>query len=248
MLLPGPTIVCVHLGIRTFVPGRNMSNTTELENTDTDTVSGGEAVIPASRALVLARPEKLTFFQRAEAWVSRISTKNNFWHRLCAWIWLPLAYRSGIKMSMERDDASTFTAILPFKRFNKNWYNAMAGAALLGNAEVAGGLYVFKQCGDGYTVVCKHLDYKFMRPCMGPAVYKSTPRENIAELIESGDEFNITLDIEVAQLARKPDERERRVGKASATFHVTPKHMMRARKQRMEDRAKERDDAKSSKS
>ncbi len=227
-----------------LVPGRMMSNTTDFEKTDAEAVGAsvsGEAAIPASRALVLSKPEKLTLVQRIEAAISRISTRNNFWHRLCAWIWLPLAYRSGIKMSRERDDASTFTAILPFKRFNKNWYNAMAGAALLGNAEVAGGLYVFKSCGDGYTVVCKKMEYKFLRPCMGPAMYRSTPRENIDELIESGDEFNITLDIEVSQLARKPNERERRVGKAMATFHVTPKSMMRARKQRAEERKAEKD-------
>ena len=42
-------------------------------------------------------------------------------------------------------------AILPFRKFNKNWYNAMAGAALLGNAEIAGGMYVFGTVGADYT-------------------------------------------------------------------------------------------------
>ena len=48
---------------------------------------------------------------------------------VCSMIWLPYAFRSGIRM--QRVDAETFTAELPFRRFNKNWYNAMAGAALL---------------------------------------------------------------------------------------------------------------------
>ena len=39
----------------------------------------------------------------------------------------------------------------------------MAGAALLGNTEIAGGNYVFKVCGGDYTVVCKNLEYRFLR-------------------------------------------------------------------------------------
>ena len=51
----------------------------------------------------------------------------------------------------------------------------MAGGALLANSEIAGGSYVFGICGGDYTVVCKDLDYKFLRPCLGPAVYESRP-------------------------------------------------------------------------
>src|SRR5262245_57038130 len=74
-----------------------------------------------------------TFTQRVEAWISRLSTRNRFWQKLCSLIWLPYAFRSGI--TMKRLDAKRFTAVLPFRRFNRNWYNAMAGAALLGNSE-----------------------------------------------------------------------------------------------------------------
>ena len=107
--------------------------------------------------------------QRIERKVSRLSTKNNFWHRSIARIFLPLAYRSGItfrKQALSKD--GEFECVVPFSRFNKNWYNAMAGAALLANSEVAGGMYIFKRCGSDYTVVCKHLEYKFRRPCVGP--------------------------------------------------------------------------------
>lgn len=131
---------------------------------------------------------------------------------------------------MKRIDDKTYagkreivTAILPFKRFNRNWYNAMAGAALLGNSEIAGGMYVFGVCGGDYTVVCKHLEYKFLRPCFGPAIYRLTPKEDIQALIATGSEFNITIDMDVCQQIVKPGEREKRVGKSTAVFHVTPK-------------------------
>lgn len=170
--------------------------------------------------LIRARP---TLMDRLDAFISRLATRNNFFHRLCSLIWLPYAFRSGIRL--KRLDARTFAAILPFRRFNRNWYNAMAGAALLANSEVAGGMYVFGLCGDEYTVVCKHLEYRFLRPCFGPALYRITPREDIESLKATGREFNITLDLEIIQQIWGKDARgrERRVGRCVATFHATPK-------------------------
>lgn len=200
---------------------------------------------PAAAPTPTRRPKraKPTLMDRIDAFVSRLSTRNNFWHRVCSMIWLPYAFKSGIQM--KRLDDTTFRAVLPFRRFNRNWYNAMAGAALLGNSEIAGGSYVFGFAGADYTVVCKHLEYTFKRPCFGPAEYRIKPREDIAALIETGTEFNITLDMEVVQLVpsyskkerekvkNKPKNertlrerlggREKRVGQCSATFHVTPK-------------------------
>lgn len=178
-----------------------------------------------------AREEKPRLMDRLEAFVSRLSTKNNFWHRVCSFIWLPIAFRSGIKMKRGQHD--TFTAILPFRRFNRNWYNAMAGAALLANSEVAGGMYVFKKVGKDYTVVCRQLHYRFLRPCVGPAVYKVEPRGDIDAQVADGGEFNIECEINIYQGLVKAGERERRVGKCSATFHVTPKAQHKARKARM---------------
>ncbi len=176
------------------------------------------------------------FMIRMDERVSRLSTRNNFWHRVCSRIYLPLAYRSGIHF--QRGDESTFTAVLPFKKFNKNWYNAMAGGALLGNAEVAGGMYIFKKCGGDYTVVCKHLEYTFRRPCVGPAVYRIEPREDIEELVADGGEFNITVDMSILQMVSSNEKKERRVGHSSATFHVTPKAMVRERRERRRNRGK----------
>jgi hypothetical protein len=162
-----------------------------------------------------------TLMDRADTFVSRLSTRSNFWHRVCSLIWLPYAFKSGIRM--KRIDGQTFSAVLPFRRFNRNWYNAMAGAALLANSEVAGGMYVFAVCGGEYTVVCKHLEYKFLRPCYGPALYRVTPQQDLKALSDAKKEFNITLDLDIVQQIGKSTDKERRVGKCTATFHATPK-------------------------
>ena len=187
---------------------------------------------------------KLTLFERAEAFVSNLSTRNTFWNRVCSLLWLPYAFHSGIKME---SDGNTHRAILPFRRFNRNWYNAMAGAALLGNTEIAGGNYIFKVCGGDYTVVCKNLTYRFLRPCLGPAEYNMTPLEDIDELVATGKEFNISIRMDVVQVlmpvgkkksapvVESPDKKPakpKRVGRCTATFHVTPKAHHKAKKLR----------------
>jgi hypothetical protein len=175
--------------------------------------------------------EPASLFDKVEAFVSRLSVRDNFWHSICSLIWLPLAFFSGIRM--KEIDPQTFQAVLPFRRFNRNWYRAMAGGALLGNAEIAGGMYVFGVCGGDYTVVCKNLNYTFLRPCFGPAVYRMTPREDIKQQLDRGGEFNITLDLDISQQGFK-GERDRRVGRCEVTFHVTPKihHKRKAQRKR----------------
>jgi hypothetical protein len=180
-----------------------------------------------------AAPRRLTIGQRVEAFISRLSTRNNFWHKVCSLIWLPYAFRSGI--SMKRLDSTRFTAVLPFKRINRNWYNAMAGAALLGNSEVAAGMYLFSECGSDYIVVCKDMNYRFLRPCMGPAVYHIVNSEDVQKKLAEGGEFNINLELEIRQQLKKKG-RELRVGRCSITFHCTPKSHMRDRAERRKAR------------
>src|SRR5882724_12505636 len=160
------------------------------------------------RPRVNATPGKLDrpsqrWFDKVEAFVSRLSMRDNFWNSVCSLIWLPLAAFSGIRL--KELDANSFAAraVLPFRRFNRNWYRAMAGGALLANSEIAGGGYVFGICGAEFTVVCKNLNYTFLRPCFGPAVYRMTPRENIKEMLNHGGEFNITMDMEILQQAAR---------------------------------------------
>ena len=101
--------------------------------------------------------------------------------------------------------------------------------ALLGNSEVAGGMYIFNQVGPEYTVVCKELTYKFRLPCVGPAIYRVKPVDDIDELKKHKVEFNVTVEMLIVQAVRHKDEKERKVGKATATFHVAPKAKLRAR-------------------
>jgi len=206
-----------------------------------------QSALTPSGGLVVGKP---SLMDRIDMFVSRLSARNNFWQRVCSLIWMPYAFKSGIKM--KRVNENTFAAVLPFRRFNRNWYNAMAGAALLGNSEIAGGMYVFSAAGAAYTVVCKSLEYKFMRPCFGPAVYKITPREDLQALIATGTEFNVTLDMEIVQQSLIPEPirpgaeavlpkavgervagKEKRVGRCVATFHVTPKAHQQARERKV---------------
>ncbi len=185
----------------------------------------------ARRRKTETRPERIVkpnFWQRMEMFFSKLSTRNNFWYRFCSLIWLPYAFKSGIKMA--KTDPGQFSYILPFRRFNKNWYNAMAGAALLGNSEVAGGMYIFKAVGKDYTVVCKELNYRFLRPCFGPAVYRVIPDNTIKDRVAEGKEFNVDLTINIYQPPSKPSETEKRVGRCKVTFHVAPKAHHRERK------------------
>lgn len=167
-------------------------------------------------------------YRKFENWLTEKSTESNRWHRFLAWVFLPLAYRSGIKLG-KKSDTGDYEVAMPFTSFNKNWYNAMAGAALLGNSEVAGGMYIFNQVGPDYTVVCKELNYKFRLPCVGPAIYRVKPVDDIAELKKHKLEFNVTVEMQIVQAVHHKDEKERKVGKATATFHVAPKAKLRAR-------------------
>jgi len=179
-----------------------------------------------------AAADKGTLFDRVEAFISKLSVRDNFWNSVCSLIWLPLAFFSGIRM--KEMDASTFVAraVLPFRRFNRNWYRAMAGGALLANSEIAGGSYVFGICGADYTVVCKHLEYKFLRPCFGPAVYRIKAREDVKALMSTAREFNITTDMDILQQAGQVGDRDKRVGQCVATFHVTPKVHHKVKRER----------------
>jgi len=189
---------------------------------DADAPTSAHPAIPPG-----ASESRKTFLDKIEAFISRLSTKNNFWHRVCSLIWLPYAFRSGIRM--KRLDEKTFAAVLPFRRFNRNWYNAMAGAALLGNAEIAGGMYVFGAAGGDFTVVCKELHYRFLRPCFGPAMYKIRTHEDIDALVATGKEFDVSLTMDVVQQLKKPGQKDKRVGRVNVTFHATPKQHQKQR-------------------
>ena len=82
---------------------------------------------------------------------------------------------------------------------------------LVGNSEIAGGMFLLKECGSDYIVVCKEMKYRFLRPCFGPAVYDIVDSEDLESKLSGGDEFNIDLDIEIRQRLKKKG-RDLRVG------------------------------------
>jgi hypothetical protein len=174
------------------------------------------------------------FGDKVEAWLSRTSTKSTVIQKLFSSIWLPYAFRSGITMKSVSENS--FVAVLPFRRFNRNWYNAMAGAALLGNSEVAGGMYLFARCGSDYMVVCKEMRYRFLRPCLGPAMYEVMNSEDLTQKLEAGGEFNIALEMEIRQHVHKPGIKAPLVGKCDITFHCSPKAMIKAKLERRRKR------------
>ncbi|MDP7009344.1 MAG: hypothetical protein QGI78_07220 [Phycisphaerales bacterium] len=209
------------------------SDQSELRSSSEETPQG----CPLSSSEPAQMPaEDLTFWEKVEAYITRLSTKNNFWHRVCSLIWLPFAFRSGI--TMRRITHNKFTAVLPFKRSNRNFYNAMAGAALLGNSEVAAGMFLFKHCGSDYAVVCKNMSYRFLRPCYGPAIYNvknaDQVRDQLTEQMKRGEEFNIEFTLDVTQTLHKRDK-EIRVGRCELVFHCTPKSMVRERFRRKQN-------------
>jgi bisphosphoglycerate-independent phosphoglycerate mutase (AlkP superfamily) len=68
-----------------------------------------------------------------------------------------------------------------------------------------------------------------------------TPRENVRQLIAGGQEFNVTLDLEILQQVYNPMERDKRVGRCQATFHVTPKMQHKLKDARKKDFAASRE-------
>ena len=60
-------------------------------------------------------------------------------------------------------------------------------------------------------------------------MYHVEPEEDIDELVASGQEFNLTVKMNVVQQLRRPSDKQKRVGVATATFHVTPKAHQRSR-------------------
>lgn len=237
--------------VRQIVPPRRNADGVVVHSAPTPVpapaVAGSAATEDEDDQLIppASRERSASWVDRAEAFLSRLSARDNFWNRVFSLLFLPLAFWSGIKMRKTGegelgDEGSSFSAILPFRKFNKNWYNAMAGASLLANTEIAGGMYVFGEAGGDYTVVCKNLNYTFLRPCYGPAVYRAEPRQSLKSLIAAGGEFNITLDMDIRQLGVKPGEREKRVGRAEITFHVTPKGHAKVRQKKLKQRDRQK--------
>src|SRR5690606_31817429 len=75
----------------------------------------------SDRAHLVPGPQQpASWVDRVEAFLSRLSTRDNFWHRIFSLLFLPLAFWSGIRMRQSgreamHDHGASFTAVLPFK-------------------------------------------------------------------------------------------------------------------------------------
>ena len=168
-----------------------------------------------------------TNYRKVEEWLSNRCFNDNLWYKALTTIFLPLAAKSGMKLG--RWDGDVYETVLPFKRFNKNWYNAMAGAALLANTEIAGGMAIFKTLGEKYMVVCKELNYKFRLPCQTAAIYRVKVLDDIKELVRTKPEFNLRMEIDVMAVIKN---KRRKIGTSTLTFHIASKSFMAQRQHR----------------
>ena len=137
-------------------------------------------------------------------------------------VFMPSVWRSGIRLRLMPDH---FQGVLPFNRSNRNFDGDVAGAALLGNCEIAAGGYIFYAADGAFSVVCKKLSFNFRRPCRAAVEYRVALRDELAGLVAARLPFTMDLDVEVFELG----EVRRRIGNATATFHARPIGYLRSR-------------------
>lgn len=182
--------------------------------------AGADGDVLTDIELPSVKQAELRGWPRFEAWVERLAHKYKFIRKITSRLYLPIAFHSGL--TMKKLDPHRFTYVLPFRRFNRNFYDAMAGAALVANSEIAAGMFLFGELGGKWTVVCKHISYRFLRPCLGPAIYKVNPLDDVKALLQAGVEFNIDLTLEILQQVSGKKQHPR-VGRCEVTFHCAPK-------------------------
>lgn len=199
------------------LPGEDL---VRLDGPDATDDAGELGAVALETGAAPSRSSELRGWPRFEAWIERLAHKYKFIRKITSRLYLPIAFHSGL--TMKKLDASTFTYVLPFRRFNRNFYDAMAGAALVANSEIAAGMYLFGELGGKWTVVCKQISYRFLRPCLGPAIYKVSTLEDVKAKIQAGIEFNIDLTLEILQQV-SGRRRHPRVGRCEVTFHCAPK-------------------------
>lgn len=206
------------------------SNTTEQKPCSTKQAASEQIELPAYPPTSYWG----RIYRKLEMKLSKLCFNNNFWYKILTAIYLPLAAKS--KMMLGKQVGDVYETTLPFKRFNKNWYDAMAGAALLANTEIAGGMAIFQLVGEKYTVVCKEMHYKFKLPCQTDAVYRVKILSDIHELMRTKPEFNLPMQIDVmAHIKNKM----RKVGTSTITFHVAAKSLMAQRIHKAKQKAKQ---------
>lgn len=161
--------------------------------------------------------------------MTRLAIFNPFWRRFLSFFWMPFAYQSGLHFVRTKGDV--LHAKLPYRRPNRNWYGDMAGAALLGNAELAAGMALFEDCGDDCVIVCRRMNLEFLASCTGPALYVTRTVTDIQQKIAAGRPFECDVEMELFQCEKGTSRpSHKKVGKCTMSFSVTQKRFLPRRK------------------
>jgi hypothetical protein len=154
-----------------------------------------------------------------EVRLNKLSIKKPFLNRVLGLVFMPFIARSGLKVNYDPDN---FYVYLPKKRFNSNWYGTMAGAAILGNSELAAGSYLFMLTRGEYRMVCTRLDYRFLLPSTDSVTFKVfLDEEELAEKVKQGGQFMMDMSL---KLYRAPSKTTtgKRIGSGKISFKVWP--------------------------
>lgn len=161
--------------------------------------------------------------------ITALAIFNPFWRKLLSFFWMPFAWQSGLRVVAREGDALHMQ--LPYRRPNRNWYGDMAGAALLGNAEIAAGMALFEACGADCIIVCRRMNFDFHSSCTGPALYVARPVTDIAEKQEAGRPFECDVEMDVFQCGKRSGKPgTKKIGRCEMTFSVTQKKFLPRRK------------------
>lgn len=161
--------------------------------------------------------------------MTRMAVYNPFWRRFLSFFWMPFAYQSGIRSVRYAGDE--IHVLLPYRRPNRNWYGDMAGAALLGNAELAAGMVLFEECGADCIILCRRMNFEFKSNCNGPALYVARTLTDIDDKLAAGRPFKCDVELDVFQCLKGTHEKgSKKIGRCEMTFSVTQKCFMPRRR------------------
>ncbi|MFV0410604.1 MAG: DUF4442 domain-containing protein [Paracoccus sp. (in: a-proteobacteria)] len=154
--------------------------------------------------------QKLTLATMRKPWL----------HWLLTMLFMPLAWRMGLKINYSVDD---FYAETPNNRFNRNYYGTVGGAALLANLEMAAGAYLSLRTEARHRLVCRNASYRFMLPSTTGLHFKVEPvGEDLEAAIRSNQPFNADLKVSVYARGKRRGEPGRRIGRGELRFHLWP--------------------------
>ncbi|MBO1519949.1 DUF4442 domain-containing protein [Oceanisphaera pacifica] len=155
---------------------------------------------------------------KVERALNQASMRSPVLRWLLSWIFFPMVCKFGLRINY---DPNNFYVEVPHKRFNRNAYGTIGGAALLANIELAAGAYLFMRTDGGHRLVCRNLSYRFRLPSTNGLHFKIEPvSQDIDEAITTGQPFNADLKVHVYTRGKQPGVPGRLIGRGDVTFHL----------------------------